>query len=548
MKKIARYTFVLIAAMVISPSLRAEDISKKERLPENSSKLSMTFFMTSFPNDSSSKKVANAADQIVFSDKYFNHNLESLNLSIDKEFYTLTANAKRKYLRDQLEKEGIGRKMVAKWFNKQEDGTMNLDYVHKCGTSNARNQNVRISEAKRGDAFLKEAGQDLINKTYVMILVPGQTRSKDDGKSRSWETKYDLYLYKLLFTTDVIANFYNVWSYEDDDASVIQKKKNAFNSMNFKFADVYSIPSQSASATVSLENKKKPKSMDQLMDEMVNHMYENSILLVDKNIEELQGMIKVSKLYPIRGTAGKKEGLKCDQQFFVYQYEWKDQAAKAVPKRKAVVRSTNNIFDNTRAVNGSSPESNFYQTYGSPVQEGMVLEHKGNLGLSVVAGYEGGNIGGANLNLMLRTGILTGITSFYLMLDFGFDSKEYTPISFPSQQYSFTRYSAGLGKGLRLARIVELTPFAQYGIEKTKSNAPAYRDLSTTFIKGGGMLGINLLHNLMLVGQTSYYLPFGDIKIKDSNGLKSTMNDSRWDKAFANRKGISVMGGIRFEF
>ncbi len=518
----------------------------KAQLDENYSRQSMTFFMGSLAGVNNAP--ATAAGKIKFSDKYNNHNLTALEIPLGQDFKMLTFDRRRAYLNDLLTRQGFGRKMVAKWFNRQENGMMNLDYIHKSGLYNATDQDVKMAvAAKRGDAFLKDAGQNLINKTYVLILVPTDVKSKDDGKTRSWECMYDMFCYQLVFTPDVVANFYNVWPYDDDNAAIRQSKIAAFDTLTFKFKDVISSTFQSASVSNAVSKIVKSKTMDQLMEELVNRMYENSIFALDKSIEDFRVKTKVSKVHPTRAKIGKKEGLKCDQQFFVYQYQYDEATKNVTPVRKAVIRSTSNIVDNRGVATGSTPESKFYQTYGGTIEEGMVLQQRLDFGISVMAGYESGGIGGGDLNFMFRTGPFTKVTALYLMVDLGLDSGKPTRTStFTGSKYTFFRYSFGVGKGLRFARIVELTPFVQYGIEQTKDDN--YKEIQTGFFKAGGMLGFNIAHNITLLGQLNYYSPMGDISVKDKNDNKSTLTGKTWATEFADRTGSSIMVGLRFDF
>ena len=549
MKNLPKLIIFLLILIGIVSITHAQQVVKpvKEKVTENYSRLSITFFIGSLPGVNSGP--ASAAGKIKFSDKYFNHNLASMDLPIGQDFKMLSFEKKRAYLSDLLTKQGIGRQMVAKWFNRQADGMMNLDYVHQSGLYNATDQDVKMAvAAKRGDAFLKDAGQNLVNKSYILILVPNDVKSKDDGKTRGWDCTYDMFFYQLLFTPDVVTKFYDVWPYDDDNATVKQAKVAAFDTLTFKFAEVYNKMYQSSSVSETLTNNKHPKTLDILMEDLVNHMYENATFSLDKSLEDFRVKVKVSKLHPTRAKIGKKEGLKCDQQFFVYQYKFDEATGKVTPVRQAVVRSTSKIADNRTVATGSSPESTFYQTYGGTIQEGMILQQRLDFGLSAIAGYETGGIGGFDVNLMFRTGPVSKVTSLYLMIDFGMDSKKYSPPALTNVNYSFLRYSIGVGKGLRMGRIIELTPYVQYGIEQTKTKIDSYKDISTSFIKAGGMLGINLMHNVYLVGQLNYYMPFGDIAVKDNNGTKSTWKGVTWETEFADRTGTSIMAGLRFEF
>lgn len=547
-----RNLFLFVAFLMVPVFLASETMAQqaakpaKEKVAETYSRLSVTFFMASQPGVNDAP--ATTAEKIKFSDKYFNHNLKSLVMPLGDDFKMLTFDRKREYIKNKLTLEGVGRQMVAKWFNRQENGMMNLEYVHQCGLYNATDQDVKMAvAAKRGDAFLKDAGQNLVNKTFVLVLVPNDVKSKDDGKIRSWESQYDFFFYKLDFNPDVVANFYNVWPYDDDDAAIKQTKAASFDTLSFKFIDIYTNSFQSASASETLTNNKKPKSSDQLKEEMVNSMYTNATFLIDKNIEDFRVKVKVDKVHPVRAKVGKKEGLKCDQQFFVYQYQYDEAKGIISPVRKAVVRSTSKIVDNRQVATGASPTSNFYQTYGGTIQEGMILQQKLDFGVSLMAGFESGGIGGMSGSLMLRTGPFTKVTSLYLMVDVGSQSGEFsTSWNSGSYDYSFFRWSLGLGKGLRLARIVELTPHVQFGMESTSDDY--YNSIQTLFSKAGVMLGINVMHNVYLVGQANFYAPMGDITVKDKNDNESTLTGYTWDSEFNGRSGGSFMFGVRFEF
>lgn len=545
------FVFILLVSVGVVGNSNAQQSARpvKEKVAETYSRLSITFLMGS-PSGVNSAP-ADAADKIKFSDKYFNHNLNTLILPLGEDFKVLTLDKKRAYLRELLSKDGTGRKMVAKWFNRQENGMMNLDYVHKAGLYNATDQDVKMAvAAKRGDAFLKDAGQNLVNKTYALILVPTDVKSKDDGKTRGWDCQYDFFFFQLLFTPEVVSNFYNVWPYDDDDAATKQKKVAAFDTLSFKFADVYNKSFQSASVSETLTNNKNPKSLDQLKEELASHMYESATFNLDKDLEDFRVKVKVEKLHPTRAKVGKKEGLKTDQQFFVYQYKFDEAKGTVSPVRQAVVRTTSKIVDNRTVATGASPMSSFYQTYGGTIQEGMILQQKLDIGISLVAGYESGGIGGMSGSLMFRTGPISKVTGLYLMIDGGYDmGKKSSSMTFNKSEYNFTRYSIGFGKGLRLARIVELTPNIQYGLEQTKDKDKKYKEISTSIIKAGAMLGINLAHNIYLVAQANYYTPFGEITVKTEDGSAApSMTNKTWATEFKDRTGLSFMGGLRIEF
>ena len=522
-----------------------------EALSADYSRPSVSFFITSYAGDGTSMNAAASAEKIYFSDKYFNHNLSSVSFEMPGDFKNRSYDDKRALLKEYLERNGIGREMVAKWFSRQENGMFSLNYIHKCGMYDANDQDVLMSEAaKRGEAVMKDAGQNLVNKTYVLIISPKEFTSFDDKTSHGWRSRYDVFLYKLDFDYEVVERFYKIWPYDDDPEEVKNVKIAAFDTLSFSFTYVYGKSDLTSGASELYVLTDNPKSSAQLFDEMVIEIYNNAVFNINKDLEAFRVKVNVSGTHPIRSKIGKKEGLRCDQRYFVYEFVWDEKTDTAKEDRKAVVRATGKIADNREVATGYSPESKFYQIYGGTVKQGMVMQQRNDLGISLVAGYGYGGFGGIagfEAGLWIRTGFFTNIPSLYAMVDIGFDMGDYAPVDLEDKDYSFFRYSAGLGKGIRFARIVELIPFLAWGQESTSNDSLSV--IRTNYMKGGGVLGINITHNFSVMGQFNYYAPYGSVstEIRDSEN-EAIKEEYEWTDKFAGRDGISLMFGIRFEF
>lgn len=64
----------------------------------------------------------------------------------------------------------IAKQMVAKWFNRQEDGTFDMSLIHDRGSYNASEMEAAIASGSiRGMASLKDAGEELIKNTFVVV-------------------------------------------------------------------------------------------------------------------------------------------------------------------------------------------------------------------------------------------------------------------------------------------------------------------------------------------------------------------------------------------
>ncbi len=521
------------------------------------SRPSVTFFITSYSGDQQSVKALNSAKKISFSDKYFNHNLAGIEIPMTSGFKGKTHAEKKKILKHYLEDNRIGNKMVAKWFNRQENGMFNLDYVHECGMYDASDQDVLMSTAaKRGEAVLKDAGQNLVNRTYVLIISPKEFTSFDDETSHGWRSQFDAFLFKLDFDDEDVSRFYEIWPYEDDPEDVKDFKIAAFDTLQFNFRYVYGKPGMMSSSMEIYALTSNPKSSNQLFDEMVEDMYTDLMFAIDKDLEAFRVKVNVSGTHPIRAKIGKKEGLKTDQRYFVYEFVWDDYAGEAVEKRKGVVRAKSKIADNRNVATGKSPESQFYQIYGGTIRQGMVLQQRNDFGISLLAGYGFGGISGFEAGLWIRTGFFTRVPALYVIGDIGFDNGDYVPPDLDTTGYNFFRFSVGLAKGIRFGRIFELSPLVAWGQETTKDDT--YSTIKTNYVKGGGMLGINITPALYVFGQVNYFAPFGNVLTKKDDGSSSSSSnneddeletmDYTWTDQYEDREGVTMMFGIRFEF
>ena len=536
--------FLFVATGISSNSAYGQDNTQK--VEGEYSRPSVSFFMATFPGDNNSQQAAEAAKKNAFTDKYFNHNLSKIDFEVGQNFKGLGYEAKKTELKNALERDGTARKMVAKWFSRQANGMFNLDYIHQCGLYNASDQDVLMSgAAKRGEAVLFDAGEKLVNKTYVLVLSPYDLKYSDNETSYGWSGSYDVFLYKLNFDSEVVSRFYEQWPFDDDPEAVKNAKIAAFDTLSFTLSPFYGKPGQYSSSTEYYIKDKKPKTSEQLLNEVVASMYNDALFNIDKDLEPFRVKMNVSGTHPIRSKIGKKEGLKCDQRYLVYEYVWNDKTGIADQHRKAVVRATGKITDNRGIATGASGESKFYQVYGGTVRQGMVMQQRNDAGLSLIAGYEAGGIGGFDAQLWFRAGMFVNVPSLYLMADVGFDAQTYEANYYSENDFTFIRYSLGLGKGIRLARIVELTPYAAYGIESTSNDD--YKNINTSFMKGGGIIGINVSHNISVMGQLNFYAPFGNIDTETEDGDKATENFT-WTDQFTDRSGMSLMFGLRFEF
>ncbi len=72
----------------------------------------------------------------------------------------------KKYIKDKK----IANQLVAKWFDRKDDGTFDMNLIHDRGSYNASEMEAQIARGSiRGLASLKDAGEELIKNTFVVF-------------------------------------------------------------------------------------------------------------------------------------------------------------------------------------------------------------------------------------------------------------------------------------------------------------------------------------------------------------------------------------------
>jgi hypothetical protein len=204
--------------------------------------------------------------------------------------------------------------------------------------------------------------------------------------------------------------------------------------------------------------------------------------------------------------------------------------------------------------------SEFYQVHGRKLEAGFTLQQQNDFGIEITGGLDFGEIGGGFVRADYRTGRFTGIRSFFLYGELGFDAGEY-PNALNSLTYlqiagidnpnfTFVRYGAGLAKGFQLSRNIELRPYIGGGIEQaTNVDQTTNPDITTDdtpqaiYVKPGANLALNLTHNFQVIGGAGYY-----IFVSDAESTNYGSYEMKWNDLFLDRMGLSSFVGIKIGF
>jgi hypothetical protein len=471
------------------------------------------------------------------------------------------------FVTNALVKARIGQKLVGKWFGRNENGYFNVNLLKERGLYNATDNQVIIAEAgKRGTASLMDMGMGLVDKSFVLVLDFPELITMEEIYNRDtvpadkrilngFSGKMNAYLYKLNFSEDQAAVFFqDMWITEKSQD--IQKRKAQFEQYNFPFTYLNSFSEDIMATQFNPGQKLAPKvqkTQAEMLKMLVETGIQQSLLKIERTNESFRVKAMIYKTNPIAVKIGRKEGLKFDQRYFVYENR-QNKKGETYSVRRGVIKSMS-VSDNLKVSTGESDPSLFYQVAGRKVDNmGMFIEQKNatglNLSLGVATGYTEENSLGFTGRLDLcvspllyeafvRKGKSWFLKSLKIYADGGYIKENYL------DDFNFLKYSFGLSKELFLGRNAFLEPYFGYGFEDaTKAVDTSYK-VSSQFIEGGARLGINITPSTQfLLGAGS----FAVVKFEETTGTDEEPTYFSYNSRFPDRGGPSVTIGLRFTF
>ena len=176
--------FILLACVVLSAQAQEELKYRRN---------SLATILVFHPEDEFGPEIYKAFDSLPIPDKYDDHTIAGTrvidNSTIwgvqrrDSGYYKATyghaltsseLQKNAKFTEDLLNRQGMAKKMVAKWFGfngtSVEDATFNTQLIQSRGQYNATDVDVAVAlQTTRGLAALSDAGEELLGQTFVLV-------------------------------------------------------------------------------------------------------------------------------------------------------------------------------------------------------------------------------------------------------------------------------------------------------------------------------------------------------------------------------------------
>lgn len=473
-------------------------------------------------------------------------------------------------IKDALVQNHSANAVIAKWFSRKDDGSFGVELLQQRGLYNATDADVVAANAsKLGIAKLMDAGEELLNNSFIIVVDVNDlidmeevyNRLQKDSKTTIARTKngfkatVSTYVYRINFNDTINAVFWNeLWANPNDPD--LAKRKAKFDKYNFPVTYYTRSSTMVEASQYNAGQSLAPKvqaTQEQLLLKLLQDGINNNQASIEKSIEEFKVKASIFSTHPLEAKIGKKEGLKTDHRYFVYEMQ-QDKSGIITAKRKGVVRATQYIVDNRTVSTGNTKTSRFYQVAGGKLDEGMLLQQHNDAGLAITLGASMGGVNGFDGRLDFNLSRLFGAkmpTMLKLYIEGGYDPIEATntkvgAIETPSTYTNFLRFGGGLGKEFCFAHHFKFQPFLGAGLEMASDKDNTELTLSTLYGRGGLLFGVNILHNLQLTYAAGTYYPFGTITDKDNNVVKVNNADT-WMEAF-DRGGLTNTFGLRLEF
>lgn len=294
----------------------------------------------------------------------------------------------------------LSRDLVAKWFNRDEQGGMGTETILQRGDYTKTDLDVILNRQTKIDRS-SDQGWQLLDKTYLVVYeIIGVTKEnptrtvttkkgKVEEKMEGWSVEYRADLFKLAWNDSVEFQFtQQYWNpRESHDATRAANWAQAsfplqwISSTNGKLQELQPMEPKNL---LGMPAEKPP--VELLLNKFPAEIQETAIRRFSRSVTDFNPRAPVMNDWPMAVTAklGTKEGLATDHRFFAYEMKLRQGELKAV--RRGTVRVTN-AANNESVATGNSAPSYFKQQGGKALRAGDLLIAKNDLGVNVSGGW-----------------------------------------------------------------------------------------------------------------------------------------------------------------
>jgi hypothetical protein len=335
-------------------------------------------------------KVPGKYDDNSFGDNTLNVNLSNLasdqnskqkkgNTSIEVE----ASSDDYKLIEQAVQQQKIANKILSNILL-DENGKINFDKtIFKRGEYNATDKDaIQADASNKGWSKIRtDAITNVLNNIY---LVVNQTGAITNATSKD-VTTYSVPFKSYLLQVD-LASLLNTMEFYDK----FPLDKNITKELNdYKFSiKLLSVSNGIGSTTDQdielngLKVVKKPKTEQQIYVDLATSTVDQGIIDHANNYEALKVKTPVISTGPITAKIGKKEGLRIDDRFEVFENRMSEKTGEKSATRMGYLR-VGKVGDNESVADGNSEVSKFYKAPARRVEKNMILKEIPETGIQV---------------------------------------------------------------------------------------------------------------------------------------------------------------------
>ncbi len=362
---------------------------------------SLLILMVETPDKEKLNTIKSTFQGIEISDKFNDHSLDTNFIALDEEAKDHSAR-----IIEKLDEAAVARKIVAKWFGRNEKGTFSLDLVKQRGLYNASAFDREIAEKTlRGNAMLEDAGEHLIANTFVIVNDYKYTNKEEiaekgkevlniaamfgskasnsttalaaDVMAKGYVIKTTSYLYRLIWDKETAARFYGELWVTDENYN--EDAVDAFDKADF-FKLEY-LGQQDAWADVQ-STKYTSKSDEELIERATIKATNSAISKLERKFEVFRTKTPLISIDPLAAKIGTKEDLAKGDKFEVLEQILLEDGAIDYEKVTEITVDHNQIWDNSYLPDEENSESELEYTVfkgnAKKLYPGMLIRFKKN--------------------------------------------------------------------------------------------------------------------------------------------------------------------------
>lgn len=264
--------------------------------------------------------------------------------------------------------------LVAKWFNRDNNGGFNMNLIGERGSWDASEMQANVAKSSaRGTAMLADAGEELIGSTFVVVTRLKYIDKKDiakatknamsligkfggayaaratqlasvavDAAAKGYVVQSTSYLYKLTWNDSIAAVFYKDYWMNPSEVNLV--KKAAFDTTSLFNLELVGTEKAWADVQSSVFSK-------QPEDTLIKRATVNSVDAVIAKLQKKYDVFKTkTPLYsvnPLSAKIGLKEGLEAGDKFEVLEQVMNENTNKTEYIRRGVIKvEKGKIWDN----------------------------------------------------------------------------------------------------------------------------------------------------------------------------------------------------------